>query len=93
MGLVICVGLPNPAPTKYVVVKELSVTYTVVAVSANEALVANELDTALEEDIILFKPNGPYTFDPVTNDAVAAVVVNELDTALEDDIAKEALNA
>ena len=46
---------------------------------ANEALVAKELDTALELDIandddnILFEPNGPNTFDPVIKEAVCAV--------------------
>jgi flagellin len=60
-------------------------------VGAQEALTAND---AL---VILFDPNGPNTFEPVTKDAVNAfsanddVVANELDIALELDTANDAV--
>ena len=58
-----------------------------------EAVEAKELETVLEEltakdaEIILFEPNGPYTFEAVTKEAVAAVVATgaqEADTAHEE---------
>ena len=61
-----------------------------VTLSAYDAVMALELDTAKDADTTLFDPKGPNTFDPVTNEAVSA---NELVTALELDTAKDELIA
>jgi hypothetical protein len=71
-------------------------------IGAQDALVANELLTALEDEtakeelITLFDPNGPNTFEPVTKEAVVAFAASELEVANELDnelLAKELLNA
>ncbi len=50
---------------------------------AYDAVVAKELDTALdddtakEDDRILFEPNGPYTLDPVIKEDVCALLAHD----------------
>ena len=52
------------------------------AVSAKEAVTALDEETAKEALVMLFEPNGPYTFDAVTNEAVATVVATGAHEAL-----------
>ena len=64
------------------------------AVNANDAVTALDADTANDADITLLAPNGPNTFDPVTNEAVLAidaVNANDAVTALDADTANDEL--
>ena len=51
-------------------------------VKAKELVIAVEEETAKDADIILFEPNGPYTLEAVTKEAVAAVVATGAQEAL-----------
>ena len=88
-------GSPFIVPVPVAVSMQLSTLFVIapamdVTLSAYDAVIALELDTAQEADVTLFDPKGPNTFDPVINEAVSA---KELEIALEELTAKDELTA